>query len=373
MRRKIGIDFHVADGKYQGSRSHVIELFAQVIDLSPDLEFFLFLDDTDSLRNLSVSFRRENVHLVRMPSANPMTRLLWQLPVLAKQHALDILHCQYIIPPVLSCAGMVTIHDVLFETHPEYFEPFFRLRSRVLMRHSARRAAHVFTVSDYSKSEMASRFDLNESCISVIHNAADPQRFFPGNEGIEIIGQRGLQTGEYLLTVGRIEPRKNHDRLLKAYSALGANVPPLVIVGQSDSRRVDIHNMIGELGLSGRVVLIGNANDAELPALLRHASMFIYPAIAEGFGMPPLEAMASGVPVVASNLTSLPEVVGDAGVLVDPLDTDALAKAIFVTLNDVPLRSRLRQAGPERAQKFSWLESAKLVRECYLACLKAQK
>lgn len=373
MKGKIGIDFHVVDGKFQGSRSHVIELFGQVIDLSPDLEFFLFLNDTDYLRNLSASFRRENVHLVHMPSANPMKRLLWQLPSLAKRHDLDILHCQYILPPVLSCAGMVTIHDVLFETHPEYFERMFRLRSRILMRYSARRAAHVFTVSDYSKSEIASRFNLNGSCISVIHNAADPHRFFPGDAGRDIVERRGLRPGEYLLTVGRIEPRKNHGRLLKAYAALGANMPPLVIVGQLDSRRVDIHKMIGDLSLTDRVILIGDADDTELPALMRHARVFIYPAIAEGFGMPPLEAMACGVPVIVSNLTSLPEVVGDAGVLVDPLDTDALTKAISVTLNDVPSRSRLRQAGPERAQKFSWPESAKLVRERYLAYLKGQR
>ncbi|MBU2537745.1 MAG: glycosyltransferase family 4 protein [Proteobacteria bacterium] len=371
--KRIGIDFHVADGKYQGSRSHVIELFARVIELSPDLEFFLFLDDTDSLRNLSASFRLKNVHLVCMSSANPMKRLFWQLPALAKRYELDILHCQYILPPMLSCAGMVTIHDVLFESHPEYFERMFRLRSRILMRYSACRAAHVFTVSDFSKSEIAGFFGLNAACISVIYNAADPDRFFPGDAGQSIVARRGLLPGRYLLTVGRIEPRKNHSRLLEAYAALGSDTPPLVIVGQIDSRRVNIQKMIDNLSLSDRVVLIDDADDSELPALMRHASMFIYPAIAEGFGMPPLEAMSCGVPVITSNLTSLPEVVGNAGVLVNPLDTTALTRAISVILHDAPLRSRLRQAGIERSQKFSWLESAKLVRERYLAYLKGQQ
>lgn len=370
MKRKIGIDFHVVDGKYQGSRSHVIELFAKVIDLSTDMEFFLFLDDTEYLRNLSASFRRQHVHLVRMPSSNSVYRQLWQLPSFAKRFGLDILHCQYIIPPRLACAGMVTIHDVLFETHPEYFEWFFRFRSKVLVRYSAHKAAHVFTVSDYSKSKIAKQFSLQEACISVIHNAADPKRFFPGDTGRTVVEQRGLLPGEYLLTVGRIEPRKNHKRLLEAYATLNADTPPLVIVGQRDSSCIDIQAMINYLGLSGRVMVIEDAGDAELPALLRHCRVFIYPAIAEGFGMPPLEAMACGVPVVVSNMSALPEVVGNAGILVDPLDTDALAKAIFVALTDAPLRSKLKEVGPEQSQKFSWRGSAKLVRECYLSHLR---
>ena len=178
VKGKIGIDLHVVDGKFQGSRSHVIELFARVIDLSPDLEFFLFLDDINSLANLSPSFRQKNVHLIRMPSANPLKRLLWQLPNLSKQFDLDILHCQYVLPPILPCAGMVTIHDVLFETHPEFFESFFRLRSKLLMRHSAVKADHVFTVSDYSRFEIIRHFGIDDSCITVIFNAADPQRMF---------------------------------------------------------------------------------------------------------------------------------------------------------------------------------------------------
>jgi glycosyltransferase involved in cell wall biosynthesis len=136
---------------------------------------------------------------------------------------------------------------------------------------------------------------------------------------------------------------------------------------------MDIHKMIEDLSLSDRVVLIEDAADEELPALLRHARVFIYPAIAEGFGMPPLEAMACGVPVVVSNKTSLPEVVGDAGVLVNPLDVDALTRAICSAMSDDPLRDRLRKAGPERAQRFSWQESARRVRERYLVYLEGRQ
>lgn len=371
MKGRIGIDLHVVDGKFQGSRTHVIELYARLIELSPDFDFFLFLDNIDYLKNLSASFRRDNVHLIYMPNKNSIQRLLWQLPILAKRYALDILHCQYILPPMLSCAGMVTIHDVLFEAYPEYFDRFFRLRSRILMRYSACKAVHVFTVSNYSKGEIIRLFGLNQENISVIHNATNFHRFYPGDEGRDIVVRRGLQPGNYLLTVGRIEPRKNHERLLKAYAEMdmGANRLPLVIVGQNDSQHVNILKMIDELSLSGRVILIEDVNDEELPALLRHASVFVYPAIAEGFGMPPLEAMACGVPVIVSNLTALPEVVSNAGIQVNPLDTNELTNAMSMILNNGVLRSKLRLAGIEQAHKFSWSKSAELVRERYLACL----
>lgn len=367
MRPRIGIDMHVVDGKYQGSRTHVIELFSRVIAVCPEIDFFLFLADPDKLTASRPEFSLPNAHAVHMPQANPLVRLGWQLPLLQKRYALDLLHTQYILPfPNLSAAA-VTIHDVLFESHPEYFGAFFRWRSRILMRLSASQADHVFTVSVFSKAEIVRRYGVAEDRITVTPNAADPARFFPGDAGQELVTARGFTPRNYILSVGRLEPRKNHATLVRAYAKLGGDAPPLVIVGQRDFGYGGLFAEISRLNLAGRVHLIEDADDRELPALYRNARLFVYPAYAEGFGMPPLEALASGVPVVSSNTTSIPEVVGDAGLLVNPDDEMALAAAMGKILSDPALAIRLVNAGLEQAVQFSWIESARRVRQQYLA------
>lgn len=364
---RVGIDLHVVDGKFQGSRTHVIELFSRVIGMSPDMEFFLFLAEPEKLSEYRPEFSLPNVHQIHMPSANPLVRLAWQLPRMQKRYALDLLHTQYILPfPSLS-AGMVTIHDVLFESHPQYFGTFFRLRSKLLMRTSSHQASHTFTVSEFSKSEIVSRYGVDPAKVSVIHNAADRARFHPGQDGEALILARGLASGGYLLTVGRIEPRKNHERLLKAYASLTGDVPRLVIVGQKDFGVTGLDDLAAQLGVSNKVTFIEDASDAELPALYRHAKAFVFPAFAEGFGMPPLEAMASGVPVIAANTTAIPEVVGDGGILVDPFDVAALSRGMQSLLENDELHRQLASRALARAQTFKWENAAAIVRQRYLA------
>jgi glycosyltransferase involved in cell wall biosynthesis len=363
---RVGIDLHVVDGKFQGSRTHVIELFSRVIAISPDIEFFLFLAEPEILKAYRPEFSLPNVHTVQMPCANPLVRLAWQLPQMQRRYALDLLHTQYILPLPCLSPGVVTIHDVLFESHPEYFGAFFRFRSKLLMRLSSRQAAHIFTVSEFSKAEIVRRYGIDPARVSVIHNAADRARFHPGVDGENIVRRRGLSSGGYLLTVGRIEPRKNHDRLLRAYALLKGNVPRLVIVGQKDFGVTGLDDLAADLGITENVVFIEDATDDELPALYRHARLFVYPAVAEGFGMPPLEAMASGVPVVSSNTTAIPEVIGDCGVLVDPYDVSSLAHGMQSLLDDDERRSKLALRALDRAHVFEWEGAARKVLERYL-------
>jgi len=366
---RIGIDFHVVDGLFQGSRTHVIELFSEVIRISPDIHFVLFLENTDLLRAFSPVFTAANVELVHMPHANPIKRLCWQLPMLQREYRLDILHTQYILPIPGFSAGMVTIHDILFETHPQYFAPFFRLRSTVLMRLSARRASHVFTVSEFSKQAMLSRYHIAPEKISVIHNGVDKNRFYAGDTGQGIVESRGLFSKGYLLSVGRLEPRKNHVSLLRAYARLQNTALPMVIIGQPHFGFDEVFQLIQELNLEGCVRILSDIKDEELPAFYRHAKLFVYPTWAEGFGMPPLEAMASGVPVISSDSTSIPEVVGDAAVLVSPGDIDALAKAIDHFLSNQVFYSDMQQRGLKQVKAFQWSTAAKRVRTVYLDAL----
>jgi glycosyltransferase involved in cell wall biosynthesis len=181
-----------------------------------------------------------------------------------------------------------------------------------------------------------------------------------------LLQRRGLVSDGYLLTVGRIEPRKNHARLLRAYAMLKGDVLPLVVVGQRDFGVIDLGALAAELGISGRVVFIDDATDDELPVLYRHARLFVYPAFAEGFGMPPLEAMASGVAVIVANTTALPEVVGDCGVLIDPYDVSALTQGMQALLDDDERRNQLGSRALERARTFEWEGAARIVRERYL-------
>ncbi len=362
---RIGIDFHVVDGIFQGSRTHVLELFSEVIRISPDIHFVLFLENTDLLRAFSPIFLGANVELVHMPHANPIKRLCWQLPMLQRKYRLVILHTQYILPFPSFSTGMVTIHDILFETHPQYFAPLFRLRSRILMRLSAQRASHVFTVSEFSKQAMLSRYRITPENISVIHNGIDETRFYAGESGQDIIDRRGLISKGYLLSVGRLEPRKNHVALLRAYAQIQSSTLPLVIIGQPHFGFHKVFQVIKKLYLEDRVLFLSDVKDEELPAFYRHARLFVYPTWAEGFGMPPLEAMASGVPVISSDSTSIPEVVGDAAVLVNPGDIDALAKAIDYLLSDQKFYAEMQQRGLKQVKAFQWSAAAKKVRGVY--------
>lgn len=369
MGTRIGIDLHVIDGKYQGSRTHVIEVFSRVIDMAPQYEFYLFLDNPKALASLNESFTRPNVKAVRMPRANPVKRLCFQLPSLQRRLGLDILHVQYIMPVPSLCTVVSTIHDILFESHPQFFTRAFRIRSKLLMRQTATNAAQILTVSEFSKKELISRYGVDSSKIQVITNAVNKQRFFAGVAGQDTIARRGLASGGYILTVGRLEPRKNHLNLLRAYSKLGDDAPVLVIAGQPDYSYRNIFDETESLGLKGRVKFLDDVGDDELPALYRHAALFAYPSWAEGFGLPVLEAMASGVPVVTSNATALSEIATGAALLVDPGNIVQISEAMNEALKSARRREELSGCGLSRAGEYSWERAAEVTIRSYEAAL----
>jgi glycosyltransferase involved in cell wall biosynthesis len=232
------------------------------------------------------------------------------------------------------------------------------------MRTSASRATHVFTVSDYSKREISSRYKVTPKDISVIHNGADRSRFYPGSYGRKDVEDMGLKPGGYILTVGRLEPRKNHLSLINAYAQLDISIP-LVIIGQRHFGYQQIEMRIKELGLSGRVKLLENIPDNALASFYRHARIFVYPTWAEGFGMPVVEAMASGVPVITSNTTSLPEMAGEACILISPGDVPALRDAMASLLANDDMMQEFVGKGIGRSEMFSWAHSAEKVKNVY--------
>lgn len=171
--------------------------------------------------------------------------------------------------------------------------------------------------------------------------------------------RHGLQSGGYLLSLGRLEPRKNHVSLVQAYARLGVDAPPLIIVGQRDFAFSRVFELIRELRLDGRIRILENVDDDDLPVVLRHARLMAYPSAAEGFGMPVLEALASGVPVITSDSTALPEVAGGAAWLVPPLDVERLAATMREALAETPAARAVRiERGLRHAQAFTWREAA---------------
>jgi glycosyltransferase involved in cell wall biosynthesis len=363
MRLKIGIDFHTWDGIYQGSRSHILGLYRAAIVQAPDIDFVFFLGDTESLRQAYPEFSRPNVTLVSVPHRSAPVRLLFQLPGLAKAHRLDVLHTQYRVPLGLPCKAACTIHDVLFESHPQFFGRLFVWQSRLTYRMAVRRADLLFSVSQFSKQEIVQRYGVPASAIEVTYNGVDTQRFKPGPEGEQCVRDLGLTPGQYILTVGRLEPRKNQAALIRAWSALGPDVPPLVLVGQRDFQFHDIYKAQQEA--PRQAILLESVTDDQLTAVMRHARLFAYPAFAEGFGMPVAEAMASGVPVLTSNNTSLPEVAGGAAILIDPANVQAIQQGLAQGLSDEPLRQRMIEQGLARARHFSWEASAQVLVGAY--------
>jgi glycosyltransferase involved in cell wall biosynthesis len=357
-RLRVGVDFHTWDGIFQGSRSHVLGLYRAAIRQAPDMDFVFFLEGIDSLKAAHPEFNAPNVQLISARHRSGLVRFGVQLAWLQWRHGIDILHTQYRIPLVPVGPTACTIHDLLFETHPQYFSRGFTVQSKITFRMAARWASVLFSVSEFSRGELARLYGVNPERVAVTYNGVDRRRFFPGAEGREDVVALGLTPGNYILTVGRLEPRKNQAALIRAWARLGEDAPPLVIVGQRDFSFAEVFEALKAVRDPSRVVFLDRVSDAALPAVMRHAKVFAYPAFAEGFGMPVAEAMASGVPVLTSNTTSLPEVAGEGAWLVDPASVESIHDGLVRLLSDEALTAQLVHRAEQRVHRFDWELSA---------------
>jgi glycosyltransferase involved in cell wall biosynthesis len=253
----------------------------------------------------------------------------------------------------------VTVHDVSFRRDPAWFSRRDRLVLNTGVRTTLRRAAAVITISSFSRSEISRFYRIPQSSIHVTHLApADAFR----DRGRPAPDQAGKFAGlkPYVLAVGNLQPRKNLARLAEAFAGVCRRGAPhrLVISGKTEWKESDVYSAIRAAGIEDRVLLPGYVPDADLPALYRDADVFVFPSLYEGFGLPVLEAMACGTPVVCSNAASLPEVAGDAAVMADPCDTGAMENAIMRVVSDPDLRASLRAKGLARVAEFSWRRTA---------------
>lgn len=339
-----------------GNETYLLGLIRGLAALSQLPEVSLLTCRWDDSPPLPPFFPQVNV--------GPYRRLpffLWQQTLALRRLRADWYLSNFFLPPVLPCKGIVVVHDLSFRAHPEYFPRPVAWYMRWLTGLAVRQAHLVITVSEFSRGELLRFYAVDEGKVVSIHNGVGAD-FRPASDDATVAADRAAiarygVTSPYILAVGNIHPRKNLARLLDAYLMLRerrAWTPPLVWAGMERWGS----GVLLERARAAGVILTGFVAQADLPALYRQANMLVYPSLYEGFGLPPVEAMACGTPVITSNTTSLPEVVGEAALLVDPMDTAAIAGAMERLLDDHTLCERLRRAGLERAAMFSWERTA---------------
>ncbi len=310
--------------------------------------------------------------LSRLPTFRPVVRIFWEQvvqPLALKKEKVDLLHALAFVTPLLSpCPSVVTIYDLSFLLYPESFKHSKRFYLGLFTRLSAKRARRIIAISESTKRDVVRLLGVPPEKVEVVYCGID-EAFRPLAEDqvATFRSKRGLPE-RFILFVGTIEPRKNVARLIEAFADLQtcklANLK-LVIGGAKGWFCEHVFARVEELGLEGDVMFPGYIPVSELPLWYNAAELFVYPSLYEGFGLPPLEAMACGTPVVAANTSSLPEVVGEAGLTVDPLDVEGLAEAMRRALSDEALRQEMRERGLQRAKGFSWTKTARETVQVY--------
>jgi glycosyltransferase involved in cell wall biosynthesis len=283
--------------------------------------------------------------------------------------AVDIFHAtNHLLAHFRQARTVYTLHDLIFLRYPAYHLPYNRWYLTFAMPRYLRAADVVVTPSAWSKQEAINYYRLPEAKIKVIYEAPAPTFQPISDSGSRArIRQKYHLPEKFILNVGTIEPRKNLTRLLEAFQPLLAEWPDLklVLVGKKGWLYESFFERLQALGLEECVIFPGYVDEADLPAFYQLAELFVFPSLSEGFGLPPLEAMACGTPVVSSNSSSLPEVIGEAGWLVEPTDTAALHAALRRVLLDAELRQDLAGRALEQAQRFSWQKAVNELTQVY--------
>ena len=312
-----------------------------------------------------------NFRTVLESSANYSLREQVHVPWVLRRERPDVFHApHYVLPAATRCRAVVTIHDCIHLMFPQYLpNRAAYIYARVSMWTAVRRSHRILTVSEASKRDIIHFFNVPPEKIVVVYNAIDERfRTAPSEEVVARVRERYQLAQAFVLYVGNIKPHKNLVRLIEAYDLLrsrGFDDMKLLIIGDEISKLPALRRAVHRHKLHKHVRFLGYLSDDTLAVLYRLAGVFVFPSLYEGFGLPPLEAMACGTPVVTSNVSSMPEVVGDAAVLVDPYEVDSIADGMQRVLSDSTLSAELRTKGIARAKEFSWERSVARTRELY--------
>jgi glycosyltransferase involved in cell wall biosynthesis len=369
---RIGIDGRYIQDHYPGIGRYTYNLASKLPQVAPDAEFVLLHDPRliNTRYDVELLSRHDNLELVTVDIPTVSVQEQYRLHSLVKALSLDLLHSPYLIMPYwLPCPSVVTVYDLIPFIYPQYLpHRWTAWVFRAAMSLAVRRATKVIAISESTKRDLTRLFGAAQGKATAIHLAADERfRLLEREQWGQVVRSYGLPE-RYVLYMGINKPHKNLVFLLRVFSELSTDAS-LVLAGKEDPRYPQAHEEARRLGLADRVLFLGEIPDTDLPALYNGAQAFVFPSLYEGFGLPVLEAMACGVPVVASDSSSIPEIVDEVAITLDPQDADAWVAALTEVVEKERLRAEMSKKALERAEMFSWEETARRTWQVYQAAL----
>lgn len=359
---RIGIDATALPIQLGGAGYYIVNLIRTLPRIDRENEYIVYTKRIHA----SLFQSQGRIQVISLSLASRVIRIVWEqtiLPWLARQSKLSVLHSpHYTMPLLRSCPTVVTYHDMTFFLYPQLHRLYKRLFFRSIVRLSADRAGAIIAVSDSSRRDILRILKLDAQRVFAIPlGVSEEFRHVDNAPEIGCVRSKFNVPERIVLCVGTLEPRKNLPALIGAFKDLvdrDLNYS-LVIVGRKGWQYAEIFQTLEYSGIRDRVIFLDYVPQTDLPFLYNAADLFVYPSLYEGFGLPVLEAMACGVPVITSNTSSMPEIAGDAGLLVDPHNTDEWADAMHRVLTDRALHAKLAQRGLERSKLFSWERTAR--------------
>jgi glycosyltransferase involved in cell wall biosynthesis len=351
-----------------GIGTYIRNLLQQLARIDQVTEYVVLCreSDTDAIRQVGPNFQAV-VESAPHYSVSEQVRV----PIALRRERVELFHApHYVLPPLVHCRSVVTIHDCIHLMFPQYLPGrLAHAYARTTIWAATRRADRILTVSEASKSDILRCFNIPADKIIVTYNAIDPLFLTePQDEDVARTRERYQLVNPFVLYAGNIKPHKNLERLIDAFDQVrhqGFDNLGRVIIGDEISKYQGLRRAVHRHQLHKHVRFLGFVPHETLAVLYRLASVFAFPSLYEGFGLPPLEAMASGTPVLSSNVSSLPEVLGDAALLVDPYSAEAIADGLAKLLTDESLRATLKERGLAKARQYSWEDSVRRVHEIY--------
>ncbi len=368
---KIGINIRYLERDvFTGIENYILNLVLNLNAVDKENEYVLFCGDKKKLPGEFLALNKNfRLHVSKFPTSSRVLRLIWDnvyLMYAILKERIDVFHAPFVAPMLKVCPTVLTVHDLAYLYFPDSYTYTYKLFLKVFLTRSIKIADKIIAVSNNTKSDVVKHFGVPESKIEVIYESADVFFKVDKSKVHEVREKYGINK-DFILGLGLISPRKNFSTLLKAFKKLlhkGVDVQ-LVIVGGKGWLYNQVLKLVSDLNIGSKVVFTGYVPKEDLLYLYNCAKMFVYPSLYEGFGIPILEAMACGCPVIASNTSSIPEVCGDAAILVNPLDVDEICERMLTLLKDVSLRESLIERGLRQASKFSWIKTAERTMELY--------
>jgi glycosyltransferase involved in cell wall biosynthesis len=362
---RFAVDAHAIGRHLTGNEVYVRSLLSALAGLNQNSEFVAYVSADSAAQYIPSNIRTRKV------ATNPFIRLGFDLAMRVRQDRPDLLHVQYTAPLACPVPVVVSVHDVSFLEHPEYFTRDRAWQLQFTVRRTVKRAARILTGSEFSRSSILKVYgDLDEDKVVVVPNAAASEfRPISREAATASVRERFSIGAPFVLSVGDLQPRKNQIGLIKAFARLVNAYPQLkqnlVLAGKETWFADQVHKAARESGVSDRIQFFGFVSDDDLLQLYNACDLFVFPSFYEGFGLPALEAMACGRAVACSHTSALPEVVDGAAILFDPYSLDEIVRALADLLLDRELRARTERLGLQRAAHFSWQKTAQRTLEVF--------